>query len=121
MSTLLFLVIRSKNCSPTASERNDPVQHPANRSTATHPSPVVGAPRPFTILGVVSAVAVVLPLAVGVWLASRLHTLAAAPRADRPNGILPALGSPSFLEKQVGMAVFNFSMVLRWGSFSTCV
>eukprot|EP00667_Euglena_gracilis_P006866 EG_transcript_6924 len=32
----------------------------------------------FTILGVVSAVAVVLPLAVGVWLASRLHTLAAA-------------------------------------------
>lgn len=41
----------------------------------------VDSPRPYIILGVVSAIAVCLPLGVGFWLAARLYNLAQGRRA----------------------------------------
>lgn len=51
----------------------------------------------FVILGVVSAIAVLLPLGVGLWLATRLYALAMGARAspmDNSVCLLPTIQSP---------------------------
>lgn len=56
--------------------------------------------RVFVILGIVSAIAVFLPLGVGLWLAARLYTLAMgarAPSMDNSLCLLPILQSPLYI------------------------
>lgn len=71
-------------------------------------------PPPFVVLGVISALAVLLPVAVGAWLASRLYRLAAGCRAPQlPGGVSP--GTPdltvSCTPKRVHRSPYTYTLI----------